>query len=72
MQQVQLDSRVKLLDSPGIVFASGDMSDASIALKNALRLDHLQDVFGPASAILQRANKDQVGPDVALLRRHLM
>lgn len=60
MQQVQLDSRVKLLDSPGIVFATGDMSDASIALKNALRLDNLQDFFKPAEAIIQRANKDQV------------
>ncbi|XP_059482357.1 guanine nucleotide-binding protein-like 3 homolog [Neocloeon triangulifer] len=60
MQQVQLDSRVKLLDSPGIVFATGDMSDASIALKNALRLDNLQDFFKPAEAILQRANKDQL------------
>ncbi|CAB3363173.1 Hypothetical predicted protein [Cloeon dipterum] len=60
MQQVQLDSRVKLLDSPGIVFATGDMSDASIALKNALRLDNLEDYFKPAEAILQRANKDQL------------
>lgn len=57
---MQLDSRVKLLDSPGIVFATGDMSDASIALKNALRLDNLQDLFKPAEAIIQRANKDQV------------
>ncbi|KAF4514183.1 UNVERIFIED_CONTAM: hypothetical protein B566_EDAN019352, partial [Ephemera danica] len=59
LQQVQLDSRLKLLDCPGIVFASGDMSDGSIALKNALRLDNLQDVHGPAEAILKRANKDQ-------------
>jgi hypothetical protein len=58
---------VKLLDCPGIVFASGDMSDGSIALKNALRLDHLQDVFGPATAILQRANKHQVHNDHIIL-----
>ncbi|KAF4518725.1 hypothetical protein B566_EDAN005177 [Ephemera danica] len=60
LQQVQLDSRLKLLDCPGIVFASGDMTDGSIALKNALRLDNLQDVHGPAEAILKRANKDQL------------
>ena len=38
MQEVQLDSKVKLLDSPGVVLASGDMkSDASVALRNAIR-----------------------------------
>lgn len=66
MQIVQLDSKIKLLDSPGIVFASsasGEHSDAVIALKNALRTDALSDPITPATAILQRANKQQVETD---------
>jgi nuclear GTP-binding protein len=63
MQAVQLDSKIKLLDSPGIVFASslgGAHSDAVVALKNAVRTDSLSDPVTPATAILQRANKQQV------------
>jgi nuclear GTP-binding protein len=63
MQAVQLDSKIKLLDSPGIVFASsqgGSNSDAVAALKNAVRTDSLSDPIVPATAILQRANKQQV------------
>jgi nuclear GTP-binding protein len=66
MQVVQLDSKIKLLDSPGIVFASsasGTHSDAVIALKNAVRTDALSDPVTPATAILHRANKQQVGID---------
>jgi nuclear GTP-binding protein len=66
MQVVQLDSKIKLLDSPGIVFASsasGANSDAVIALKNAVRTDALSDPVTPATAILQRANKQQVELD---------
>jgi nuclear GTP-binding protein len=66
MQVVQLDSKIKLLDSPGIVFASsvsGAHSDAVIALKNAVRTDALSDPVTPATAILQRANKQQVEAD---------
>lgn len=66
MQVIQLDSKIKLLDSPGIVFASsasGALSDAVIALKNAVRTDALSDPITPATAILQRANKQQVEID---------
>ncbi|KAI5644041.1 GNL3L/Grn1 putative GTPase domain-containing protein [Phthorimaea operculella] len=56
MQTVQLDSKIKLLDSPGIVFHSGSDSDASVALKNAIRVGSLKDPITPATAILQRAN----------------
>ncbi|CAB4062500.1 NUG1 [Lepeophtheirus salmonis] len=45
VQEVQLDSKIKLLDSPGMILASGPMSDASIALKKR--------------TILSRCNKQQ-------------
>lgn len=57
MQEVQLDSKVKLLDSPGMVLASGSMTDASVALRNAVRVDALDDPVTPVQAILQRYNK---------------
>ncbi|XP_015182839.1 PREDICTED: guanine nucleotide-binding protein-like 3 homolog [Polistes dominula] len=63
MQVVQLDSKIKLLDSPGIVFATQQSSkddDTSIALKNAVRIQALQDPYTPATAILRRLSKQQV------------
>lgn len=58
MQEVQLDSKIKLLDSPGIVFASGN--DNSVSLKNAVRISALSDPITPANAILQRVSKKQM------------
>jgi nuclear GTP-binding protein len=63
MQTVQLDSKIKLLDSPGIVFASsqgGAHADAVAALKNAVRTDSLSDPVIAATAVLQRGNKQKV------------
>jgi len=60
MQEVQLDSKVKLLDSPGMVLASGNMTDASVALRNAVKVDCLDDPVTPVQAILQRCPKQQL------------
>lgn len=60
MQEVQLDSKVKLLDCPGIVLPGGDSSDASAALRNAVKIENLEDPITPVDAILQRADKKQV------------
>lgn len=58
MQVVQLDTKIKLLDSPGIVFASG--SDSSASLRNAVNITKLSDPITPANAILQRVSKPQM------------
>merc|ERR1711936_1115330 len=60
MQEVQLDSKVKLLDSPGVVLASGLKSDASVALRNAIRTDTMEDPVTPIEAILQRCPQQQM------------
>lgn len=64
MQAVQLDSKIKLLDSPGIVFAdhsSGENPDeSSVALKNAVKIQSLKDPYTPATAILKRVSKPQI------------
>ena len=60
MQEVQLDSKVKLLDSPGVVLATGLKNDASVALRNAIRVDTMEDPVTPVEAILQRCPKQQM------------
>lgn len=58
MQEVQLDSKIKLLDSPGIVFSQGN--DSSASLRNVVRVSSLLDPMTPANAILQRVTKQQM------------
>merc|ERR1712029_247012 len=60
VQEVQLDSKVKLLDSPGMVLASGDMSNSSVALRNAIKVENLEDPVTPVEAILNRCPKEQM------------
>ncbi|RLU19755.1 hypothetical protein DMN91_008312 [Ooceraea biroi] len=61
MQPVQLDSKIKLLDSPGIVFASSNESDeTSVTLKNAVRIESLKDPFTPATTVLKRISRQQI------------
>lgn len=64
MQAVQLDSKIKLLDSPGIVFATHhpneNVDESSVALKNAVKVQLLKDPFTPATAILKRISKPQI------------
>ncbi|XP_034256182.1 guanine nucleotide-binding protein-like 3 homolog [Thrips palmi] len=59
-QVVELDKKIKLLDSPGIVFAHTSSNDASSVLKNAVHVQSIADPLTPATAILQRANKQQM------------
>uniref|UniRef100_A0A182RE26 Guanine nucleotide-binding protein-like 3 homolog n=1 Tax=Anopheles funestus TaxID=62324 RepID=A0A182RE26_ANOFN len=56
MQEVQIDSHVKLLDSPGIVFQRPKEQDQNkfYALKNAQRITEIQDPFPLANDILKR------------------
>lgn len=51
-QEVVLDKNVRLIDSPGIVFADGD--GAAVALRNCVNVDCLADVTTPIQAILDR------------------
>lgn len=62
MQVVQLDSKIKLLDSPGIVFANSEENsdESSVALKNAVKIQSLKDPYTPATAILKRVSKPQI------------
>jgi len=60
MQEVQLDSKVKLLDSPGLVMAGGNRNDANVALRNAIKLENLVDPVTPVVAILARVPRNHL------------
>lgn len=47
-----LDKNIRLIDSPGIVFADGDT--AATALRNCVHVENLADVITPIQAIIDR------------------
>lgn len=51
MQEVVLDKNIRLLDSPGIVFADGDST--ATALRNCVSVEEMEDVYTPIQAILE-------------------
>ena len=60
MQEVQLDKNVRLLDSPGIVMATGDETSAHTILRNAVKVEQIEDPAAPVEIILSRCRKDQM------------
>ncbi|KAI6172911.1 hypothetical protein M3Y98_01025800 [Aphelenchoides besseyi] len=60
-QEIELDGNIRLIDSPGVVLASGDQFDAvEMALKNAMRVEQLDDPLTPVMAILRRCSVETV------------
>ncbi|XP_037074158.1 guanine nucleotide-binding protein-like 3 homolog [Pollicipes pollicipes] len=60
VQEIQLDAKIKLLDSPGMVLQTGDAGDAATALRNAFKIEQLDDPALPVEAILRRADRRQL------------
>jgi len=60
MQEVQLDKKVTLLDCPGLVMAGGNKTDASVALRNAIKVESLADPITPVVAILSRVPREHI------------
>ena len=52
MQEIILDKNIRLLDSPGIVFADGD--SAATALRNCVNVEEMEDTITPIQAILTK------------------
>lgn len=62
LQEVELDKHIRLIDSPGVVLASKSQFDpVEVALKNALRVESLEDPVAPVHAILRRCSVKVVG-----------
>lgn len=51
-QEVNLDKNIRLIDSPGIVFADGDSS--ATVLRNCVNVEEMEDVYSPVQGILDR------------------
>merc|ERR1712032_915595 len=51
---------IKLLDCPGMVLASGNMTDASVALRNAIKVESLTDPITPVMAIMGRVPREHL------------
>ncbi|KAK7077881.1 Guanine nucleotide-binding protein-like 3 [Halocaridina rubra] len=60
LQEIHLDSKIKLLDCPGIILPGKDADDATAALRNSVKLEELPNLYTPVEAILQRANRSQL------------
>lgn len=53
MQEVELDKNVKLLDCPGVVMVKSEENEASIALRNCIRIDKVDDPTSPVKEIFK-------------------
>lgn len=60
MQEVLLDKNVRLLDCPGIVMATGSEVSAHTILRNAVKVEQIEDPTAPVEVILTRCRKDQM------------
>lgn len=63
VQEVVLDKHLRLLDSPGIVFADSDSSGADAAahaLRNCVKIEKLEDAVLPVSEIVKRCPAKQL------------
>ncbi|MCO5569575.1 hypothetical protein L7F22_023290 [Adiantum nelumboides] len=60
MQDVQLDKHVKLLDCPGVVMAMASENDVAAVLRNAKRIENLDDPFGPVKEIVKLCPQEKI------------
>lgn len=58
-QEIVLDKHVKLIDSPGIVFAEKGAT-AEFALRNCIKIEDIEDPVTPVGAILSKCNHDLI------------
>jgi len=58
-QEIVLDKHVKLIDSPGIVFAD-NRSEGDMVLRNCVKLENLADPIAPVESILKRCQQAMI------------
>jgi nuclear GTP-binding protein len=67
LQEVQLDSKVTLIDCPGVIFdeegkdlASKNGASASLLLRNCISVDQIEDPEGAVEGILRRCAREKL------------
>ena len=61
LKEIKLDKHVKLIDSPGVVFASalGESAGAA-ALRNCVKVERIEDPIAPVHEITRRCPREQL------------
>ena len=59
LQEVRLDKQIRLIDSPGVIFASAD-KDPTLLLRNCIRVEQLEDPVAAVSVLVGRCGRDQL------------
>jgi nuclear GTP-binding protein len=58
-QQVYLDNNITLMDCPGVIL-DDEVEESEAALRNAIKIDQLQDPVGVIEALLKKVKKEQL------------
>lgn len=59
MQEVRLDKKVTLIDSPGVVF-EGSSDDPSVVLRNVVRVETVADPVGVVDALIRKVPRESL------------
>ena len=60
MQEIEVTSHIRVLDCPGVVPSSGDLITPSMVLRNAIRVELLEDPITPVSVLLEHVPKAEL------------
>jgi nuclear GTP-binding protein len=60
MQEIEVTGRIRILDCPGVVPASGTEITPSMVLRNSIKVELLEDPVTPVAYILDRVPKEQL------------
>lgn len=58
LQVVDIDSKVKIIDSPGVILSNED--EVTLVLRNQVNASEVKDPIKPIDEILKRSNKDKI------------
>ncbi len=58
LQVVDIDSKVKIIDSPGVILTNED--EVTLVLRNQVNASEVKDPIKPIEEILRRSNKDKL------------
>jgi len=59
VQEIHLDKHIKLLDCPGIIFATGT-SEADVLLRNCIKVENIEDPITAVGHLLTRIDTEQM------------
>lgn len=60
MQEIEVTSRIRILDCPGVVPSTGSEITPSMVLRNSIKIELLDDPIKPVSFILDKAPKEKL------------